>query len=148
MFSWLNSETEQRCEHGVLIGAWVFQKLVIYWHFPTLSSLQFPENKLEKISREHQFSGRKCLVVARGQSRITALLPTDRKSTQRATHYSQVIDICLKEETENHKNFLQNFYIVFAQKGRNNTSKCVYILIVSYTEIYINRSPTPNIGHG
>lgn len=57
--------------------AWAFQKLLIFWDFPTQLSLKFAENDLKKRKYpvSSSYSGGKCLVDTGGQ---------------RSTHYHKV----------------------------------------------------------
>lgn len=79
-----------------------FQKVLIYWVFHIQPSLWrwlcVKENgqtengpKKRKISSEQQFSGRKCLIDAKGERRMARLVWDDRKSTvtQMTTRHNQ-----------------------------------------------------------
>ncbi len=81
----------------------VFQKLLIYWDFHSQTSLRFTENgpKKEKMSREWQLCGRKCLVDVRGQRRMGRLVRDDRKATvtQITTRYNQGMQNTIFERT-------------------------------------------------
>lgn len=61
----------------------VSRKLLIYWDCHAQPSLGLKDNvsEKEKLSSERNFSGRKCLVDARCQSRMARLVGDDRKGT-------------------------------------------------------------------
>ncbi len=67
----------------------------------TISRVYREWSNKEKISTERQFSGRKCLVNARGQRRMARLVRDDRKATviQITTCYNQGMQKTISEHT-------------------------------------------------
>ncbi len=90
-------------ERGMFVGAWVFQKLLIYWDFHTKPSLGYirKSSEKEKISSERQLCGWKCIVDVRGQRRMGRLVRDDRMAsvTQITTRYNQVMQNTISEHT-------------------------------------------------
>ncbi len=67
----------------------------------TISRVYREWSEKEKISREQQLCGRKCLVDVRGQGRMGRLVRDDRKTTvtQITTHYNQDLQNTISEHT-------------------------------------------------
>ncbi len=67
----------------------------------TISRVYWEWSEKEKISREQQLCGRKCLVDVRGQRRMDRLVRDDRKTTvtQITTRYNQDLQNTISEHT-------------------------------------------------